>query len=100
MFISFEDKPADMSENNKKILPVINDGPGNSKKVIRSPPREINLGCGCGSASCESCPGSLGIKAGSEKDVVYRNVFIYLTIAVVILIGTYAAKVALTSLLI
>lgn len=100
MFISFENKPADMSENNKKTLRVINEGSGNSKIVIRSPPLEINLGCGCGSASCSSCPGSLGIKAGSEKDVVYRNVFIYLTTAVVILIVTYTAKVVLTSLLV
>lgn len=42
----------------------------------------------------------MGIKAGSEKDVVYRNVFVYLMIAAVILIATYVVKELLTALLI
>ncbi|AKB26962.1 hypothetical protein MSSAC_0274 [Methanosarcina siciliae C2J] len=93
-------KPADMSENNKKTLPVITNGSGSPKKVVHPPYKEITLGCGCGAASCENCPGAMGIKAGSEKDVVYRNVFVYLMIAAVILIATYAVKELLTALLV
>jgi hypothetical protein len=93
-------KSADMSENNKKTLPVINNGSGSSKKVIQSPYKEINISCGCGTASCENCPGALGMKARSDKDVVYRNVFAYLMVVVVILVTTYIVKEALTSLLI
>ncbi|WP_156148043.1 hypothetical protein [Methanosarcina sp. WWM596] len=89
-----------MSENNKKILPVINDGSGSSKNIAQSPYKEITLGCGCGAASCSNCPGALGIKAGSERNVVYKNVFTYLMAAVVILVATYVVKEVLTSLLI
>ncbi|HIH74240.1 MAG TPA: hypothetical protein HA306_02945 [Methanosarcina sp.] len=89
-----------MTENNKKTLPVINNGSGSTKKVVQSPYKEINLGCGCGAASCANCPGALGMKAGSEKDVVYRNVFAYLMVVVVILTATYVVKEILTSLLI
>ena len=83
---------------NKKILPVIN----NQVIKIRntdSSYKEINVGCGCGSASCNSCPGALGIKPGSEKSVVFRNVFIYLAIISFVLVATYTAKQILTSIL-
>ncbi|MCC4769855.1 hypothetical protein FXV91_06460 [Methanosarcina sp. DH2] len=89
-----------MSENNKKTLPVINNGSGSSKKIIQKPYKEINVGCGCGAASCENCPGALGMKAGSDRDLVYRNVFVYLMVVIVILVTTYVVKEALTSLLI
>ena len=89
-----------MTENNKKTLPVINSDSGSSKKIIQSPYKEINVGCGCGAASCKNCPGALGMKAGSDRDVVYRNVFVYLMIVVVILVATYVVKEVLTSLLI
>lgn len=89
-----------MSENNKKILPVVSNGSGSSKNINQAPYKEINLGCGCGAASCENCPGALGMKAGSEKDVVYRNVFAYLMVVAVILIATYVVKEVLTALLI
>jgi len=89
-----------MTENNKKTLPVINNGSGSSKKIIQPPYKEISISCGCGSASCENCPGSLGMMAGSGRDVVYRNVFAYLMIVAVILVVTYIVKEALTSLLI
>ncbi|KKG16227.1 hypothetical protein EO98_12320 [Methanosarcina sp. 2.H.T.1A.6] len=91
--------PAYMSENNKKILPVINNSSGNIKKSVKSPYQEVKLGCGCDSASCGGCAGSLGMKAGSGKDVVYRNVFSYLMIVSVILLVTYIVKQLLTSML-
>jgi hypothetical protein len=93
-------KPADMTENNKKTLPVINNGSDDTKKIIQSPYKEITLGCGCGAASCANCPGALGMKAGSNRDIVYRNVFVYLTIVTLILVATYVVKEVLTSLLI
>ena len=90
--------PAYMSESNKKILPVINNSSVNIKKSAQSPYQEIKLGCGCDSA-CSGCAGALGMKAGSEKDVVYRNVSLYLTIISVILLVTYIVKQLLTSML-
>jgi len=88
-----------MSENNKKILPVINNSSGNIKKSAQNSYQEVKLGCGCDSASCGGCAGSLGMKAGSGKDVVYRNVFSYLMIVSVILLITYIVKQFLTSML-
>ena len=87
-----------MSESNKKILPVINSSSGNIRKSVKSPYQEVKLGCGCDSA-CSGCAGSLGMKAGSEKDVVYRTVFSYLMIVSVILLITYIVKQFLTSML-
>ena len=87
-----------MSESNKKILPVINSSSGNISKSVKSPYQEVKLGCGCDSA-CSGCAGSLGMKAGSEKDVVYRTVFSYLMIVSVILLITYIVKQFLTSML-
>ncbi len=92
-----------MSETNKKILPVINPTSSSnqhspSRKTPSNPNHEIQLGCGCCSTPCEGCGGALGIKIGSEKDVVYRNVAIYLSIAVVIILGTFVAQRILTVL--
>lgn len=89
--------PEKSTSEYKKILPVIN-----RKVTIKpnsaSPYKEIELGCGCGSVSCESCPGALGIKPGSEKNVVFRNVFVYLAIISFVLVATYIAKQILTSI--
>ncbi len=92
-----------MSEINKKILPVINPTSGSKqpsapRKNSSNPNHEIQLGCGCCSTPCEGCGGALGIKAGSEKDVVYRNVAIYLSVAVAIILGTLAMQKILTVL--
>jgi len=92
-----------MSETNKKILPVINPTSGSNqppaaRKNSSNPNHEIQLGCGCCSTPCEGCGGALGIKAGSEKDVVYRNVAIYLSVAVAIILGTLAMQKILTVL--
>lgn len=100
MFILFRTEPAeDMTENNKKTLPVVNNnGVDISKKLIQNPCKETSPGCGCGAASCENCPGSLGMNMGSDRDVVCRNVFSYLKIVIVILVATYIVKEALTLL--
>lgn len=90
--------PAYMTESNKKILPVINNSSVNINKCSQNPYQEIKLGCGCDSA-CSGCAGALGMKAGSEKDVVYKNVSSYLLIVSVILLVTYIVKQLLISML-
>lgn len=89
-----------MTENNKKTLPINNNGSDSSKKAIQNPYKEISPGCECGAASCEYCPGFPGMNMGSDRDVVYRNAFSYLKVVVVILIATCIVKEAFTSLLI
>lgn len=89
-------KPADMTKNNKKMLPVINNGSGSSKKVVRNPYKEISHGCGCGAISCENCPGAFKIKVESDRNVNYRSVFSYLKIVTVILVATCIVREALT----
>lgn len=89
---------------NKRILPVINRPSSKNlnptlKQASKNPNHEIQLGCGCGSASCDGCAGSLGVIAGSEKEVVYRKVIVFFTVAAVIILGTLATKWILTTLL-
>lgn len=89
---------------NKKTLPVINQACSRTlnptlKQASKNPNHEIQLGCGCGSASCDGCAGSLGVVAGSEKEVVYRKVMVFFTVAIVIILGTMATKWILTTFL-
>ena len=51
---------------------------------------------GCG--SCHTCH-TLGIKAGSERNVVYRNVLMYLTVGVVMVLATLIFMRILTAIL-
>lgn len=82
-----------------KILPAMNsnNGTGSSKKVIQSPYKEMSNGCGCGVASCENCPGCLGMEMGPDRKVVYRSVFSYLRIVTVILVAACILEKVLTS---
>lgn len=65
----------------KVILPVLQ----KEKKVTTT---RSTTGCGgCGSKSCKG--GGLGIYAGSEKEVVFRNVFLYTIMGLIIFITTY-----------
>jgi hypothetical protein len=50
---------------------------------------------GCG--NCHTCH-SLGIKAGSEREVVYRNVLMYLTVGVVMVVATLIFMKILTAI--
>jgi hypothetical protein len=96
-YIISKTKPAaDMTGNNKKTLPIINNNAsGSSEKEIRGTYREISPGCGCGAASCENCPGISGMEMGSGSDKNYRNVFSYLRVVAVILAATWIVKEAL-----
>jgi len=53
---------------------------------------------GCGSCHSAGCTGSLGIVAGSEKNIVYRNVFIYTTMGVVMVVVTFILMKVLTAI--
>lgn len=65
----------------KVILPMVQKG----KKTAFS---HSGTGCsGCGSKSCKG--GGMGIYPGSEKEVVYRNIFLYAVMGLIIFITTY-----------
>ncbi len=62
-----------------KVIPVLNNAPDKNEKE--------NPACNtCGKGGC--C-GGFGIKAGSEKEVVYRNIFLYLVMGAIILAVSY-----------
>lgn len=51
-------------------------------------------GCGTG-----ACAGGFGIKVGSEKNVVYRNILTYILIGIVMLVTAYLTLSFITSIL-
>jgi hypothetical protein len=68
-----------MSE--KTVIPLLN-------KTDEKSESNSNASCSsCGGGCC----GGLGIKAGSEKDVVFRNVFLYLAMGAIIFAVAYLA---------
>ncbi|WP_406660532.1 hypothetical protein V7O66_11875 [Methanolobus sp. ZRKC3] len=73
-----------MSE--KTIIPVLNNTTENSEE-------EDSACTGCGKGGC--C-GGFGIKAGSEKDVVFRNIFLYIAMGLIIFAATYIIMQLLT----
>ncbi|WP_406661403.1 hypothetical protein V7O66_02445 [Methanolobus sp. ZRKC3] len=66
-----------MSE--KTIIPVLNNTTANSEA-------DDSACTGCGKGGC--C-GGFGIKVGSEKDVVYRNILLYIGMGLIIFATTY-----------
>lgn len=65
----------------KVILPIVRKG----NKTTTSQPI---TGCsGCASKSCKG--GGMGIYPGSEKEIVYRNIFLYTVMGLIIFITTY-----------
>ncbi|WP_094227869.1 hypothetical protein [Methanolobus psychrotolerans] len=65
-----------MSE--KTIIPLLN---------TQEPETQNNSACSsCGAGGC--C-GGFGIKAGSEKEVVFRNIFIYMTMGIIMFTVAY-----------
>ncbi len=54
---------------------------------------------GCGTCSSTGCAGGFGIKAGSEKDVVYRNLFIFAVIGIVMIVSSFLIMKILTAIL-
>ncbi len=65
--------------DNKIIIPVINK---------RSQEKSDNNSA-CTSCATGGCSGGFGIKAGSEKEVVYRNIFLYLSMGIIIFVVAY-----------
>lgn len=67
--------------------------------VTRTPDENgVNLKSGCGTCGSTGCAGGFGIKAGSEKDVVYRNLFIFAIIGIVMLVSSYLIMKILTAI--
>ncbi|SFM66250.1 hypothetical protein [Methanolobus profundi] len=66
-----------MSE--KTIIPLLN-------KEETEPQGNQSACTSCGSGGC--C-GGFGIKAGSEKDVVFRNIFLYTAMGVIMFTVAY-----------
>ena len=58
---------------------------------------DSNCSTGCGTCSSTGCAGGLGIKAGSEKDVVYRNIFIFILAAIVMIVSSFLIMKILTA---
>ena len=63
----------------RTIIPLLN------KEEVE--PRKDNVAC----SSCSSggCCGGFGIKAGSEKDVVFRNIFLYVAMGLIMFTVAY-----------
>ena len=76
-----------MSE--KTIIPVLN----NTEEKAAEEEKSCNA---CGKSGC--C-GGFGIKVGSEKDVVYRNIFLYVAMGLIIFSATYLIMQLLTRLM-
>ncbi|MBW6469840.1 MAG: hypothetical protein K0A90_01305 [Methanosarcinaceae archaeon] len=68
--------------------------------IIQTPPDDsLNCSTGCGTCGSTGCAGGFGVKAGSEKDVVYRNLFIFAVIGIVMLVSSYLIMKILTAIL-
>ncbi len=53
---------------------------------------------GCGTCSSTGCAGGLGIRAGSEKDVVYKNIFLFVLVIVVMIVSSFLIVKILTAI--
>ncbi|WMW21519.1 hypothetical protein RE476_08970 [Methanolobus mangrovi] len=62
----------------KTIIPVLSNREAETKK------ESACTSCGAG-----GCCGGFGIKAGSEKDVVFRNIFVYMTMGILMFTVAY-----------
>ncbi|WP_135611023.1 hypothetical protein [Methanococcoides sp. AM1] len=76
-----------MMSKELKTLPVVTREKGTEESCSTG-------GCGSG-----ACAGGFGIKAGSEKKVVYRNILTYLLIGIVMLLTAYITLSIITSIL-
>jgi len=63
----------------KKIIPILNNTPDENEEENPA----------CNTCRKGGCCGGFGIKAGSEKEVVYRNIFLYLAMGAIIFAVTY-----------
>ena len=77
-----------MSDGTKPITVMMHKGAEDNSCITSA------KGCG----SCHTCH-TLGIKAGSERNVVYRNVLMYLTVGVVMVVATLIFMRILTAIL-
>lgn len=69
-----------MHMEQKTIIPVLN------REEIE---KTGNTASGACSSCSGGCCGGFGIKAGSEKNIVYRNIFLYMTMGIVMFVVAY-----------
>lgn len=74
---------------NIKTIPLMN----------QTPPADNSCSTGCGTCGSNGCAGGFGIKVGSEKDVVYRNLFIFAVIGIVMIVTSFLVMKILTAIL-
>ncbi|MCL7411719.1 MAG: hypothetical protein P1P69_03140 [Methanosarcinaceae archaeon] len=68
--------------------------------IIQTPSDDSpNCSTGCGKCGSTGCAGGLGVKAGSEKDVVYRNLFIFAVIIIVMIVASFLIMKILNAIL-
>jgi hypothetical protein len=65
--------------SDKILLPVLNSRPGTEKKKSAS----------CNACGTGGCRGGFGIKQGSEKEDVFRLIFLYLFMGTIIFVVSY-----------
>ncbi|MBP2030731.1 hypothetical protein J2755_001679 [Methanohalophilus levihalophilus] len=64
----------------------------NELPVIQKSSQDEKKSSACDGCETKGCCGALGIRAGAEKEEVYRNLTIYLILLVVIVVGAYILK--------
>jgi hypothetical protein len=73
----------------KTIIPILENTPDESE----------NKGESCNACGKGGCCGGFGIKVGSEKDVVYRNIYLYTAMGIILFTATYIIMQLLNRLL-
>ncbi|HJH32733.1 MAG TPA: hypothetical protein C5S50_11310 [Methanosarcinaceae archaeon] len=76
--------------NDTKKLPLLNQNP---------PDDSSNCSTGCSTCGSTGCAGGLGIRSGSESDVVYRNLFLFAVIVIVMITTSFLIMKILTAIL-
>ncbi len=73
-----------MSE--KIPIPVLNNHPGNQAKKSAS----------CNSCGTGGCSGGFGIKQGAEKEEVFKVIFLYVAMGIIMFVAAYGIMKLLT----
>ena len=76
--------------NDTKTIPLIN---------LKPPADNSECSTECKTCSSTGCTGGLGIKSGSNSDVVYRNLFIFTVIILTMITASFLIIKILTAIL-
>ncbi|MGP8329450.1 MAG: hypothetical protein ACT6FF_03910 [Methanosarcinaceae archaeon] len=78
--------------NDTKTIPLVN-------RNLKPPADNSECGTECSTCSSTGCAGGLGIKSGSNSDVVYRNIFIFTVIILTMIMTSFLIIKILTVIL-